>query len=175
MIPVLDALELKAIGGIALAAALFAGYEYIRHEAKSEGIAQCQATYAAAAIKAETENRAKEQRMQDASHENSLETQRLAALDRQHAARLDAAAPRLLSALTASCGAVPASAAAPAGSAAAPADSGVRSDVLGGLVAAISAVGRYADASRTAGLGCQRAPREVTTSLDLPKLRLGTP
>lgn len=154
--------EVKLIvGGVALAA-LTAGGIAAYYHVKGIGKDECQAEHAADALAQQTKTLAVERQLQDEAHESSLETQRLAALDRVHASRLNAAAPRLLNALNASCRAVPADPAASAGSAAASPDPGVRSDVLGGLVAAISAVGQYADSSRTAGLGCQRAPREVT-------------
>lgn len=158
----LDALELKLIGGLIIAVGLFAGYEYEMHEAKAEGIAQCQATYAAAAIKAETENRAEERRRDAAAQENALETQRLANRARTDAAGAAAAAAGLRSAVAARLGQAASDPTAAAGSAPTSGAIDLLTQLLGEADERLRGLAQEADARGIAGNSCAAAYDSLT-------------
>lgn len=158
----LEALELKLIGGLVVAVGLFAGYEYVIHEAKAEGIAQCQATYAAAAIKAETENRAEEQRRATAAQENALETQRLANRARADAAGAAAAAAGLRIAVATRIGQAASDPPAAAGSAPAPGAIDLLTQLLREADERLRGLAQEADARGIAGSSCVSAYESLT-------------
>lgn len=151
-------LEWKLIAGALLVAALGGWHLFEVHQASVKATSACQATYAAAALKAETENRAEENRRQEAAHENSLETQRLAARGRADALALAGApAAGLRAAVTARIGQAAGDSAAGVGVKATAGPDLVLANVLSRAEQRLRDLAEIADARGVAGSACERA------------------
>lgn len=165
----LDALELKAIGGIALAAALFAGCEYQMHKAEVRGAQQCQAASAAANAKAEADYRALEQRMQatkdQAAHDYAIAQKRSAV----SLAAARAGASKLRDDIARYSNVAPTDSAASAGE---------RTSAIGSVLDGVLSDLATCSAGAESAADSYRALRVAWPSnetIALPKLKLGTP
>lgn len=139
-------LEAKLIAGLALLAALWAGFEWKLHEARQEGAKACEDAHQAAAA-------AEERRRTAAIAEVANEAQRQSNRARADADTARASLGRLLERARGDGIRPPAAAAsAPAGSAA-----DLSADVLGGLGEAARQLAQAADEARNAGTACERA------------------
>lgn len=149
--------ELKLVGALLLAAALLLGYKWQLHQARQEGIEECQDEHAAAALQVSIANRAEDQRRLGAQREVNNETQRLAARSRAARTALDARAGGLRHALAAACGGVaPGDPTAVVISPTAPAPELLRADVLGEIEQRLRDLGAEATLTRIAGAACER-------------------
>lgn len=150
--------EVKAIAALALVAGLGGWHLWDVHRASSDATTACKATYAAAALAAETANRAEEQRRQDAAHDNALETQRLAARGRAAAAALAGApAAGLRAAVAARIGQAASDPPAGVGVKATAGPDLVLADVLRSAEQRLRDLAGLADTRGNAGSSCERS------------------
>lgn len=146
--------EAKAIAALVLVAGLGGWHLWDVHRASSEATAACKASYAAAALAAETTNRAEENRRQDAAHEIDLEAQRIATRSRTAADRAAAAVQRVRIVVAAGASQAASDPTAAAGGSTAADLVALYADVLGRVLDLGGAYAREADTRGDAGATC---------------------
>ena len=162
--PLLLPFELKAAAGLALIVALLLGLHLWISSIKREATAVCQASYQAAALKAEEAARTEEQRRTVAQSEIVNESQRLATRASSDRSLATDAAARLRERAAARSGQPACHPQAAPGSAAAADAPGVPADVLGRCGEAVGLFAAIADQRGIRGAACER----INDSLTVP-------